>query len=106
MNNETPTPITVINEESMSALVELINNLSEAFKQFAEELVKLWKEASARLCYVLGYATASDLLHEIELYKCAMEHNSKYWHLYKYARKKRTRKKYRKMLETQLRQNR
>ena len=74
---------------------ELVAKLQAAFCKLAEGLKETIKRISAYM------AEKSKQLVDVLFY--VMNDNPKWWHLYKYAKKARTRKKYRHLLMKQLR---
>lgn len=83
--------------ESVAALIELIKAAGEAAAQAFKQLVDGLKNVAA-----IAAEKASKLI-EAEMYYA--NENSRWWHLYKHAKKARTRKKYRRLLMKQLLKN-
>ena len=83
--------------EQVAAIVETLKPAIEEFvrrvRKFAVWAAEVLKKVSAAICKMAKFI-------EAELYYA--NDNPKYWHLYKHAKKARTRKKYRRRLMEQL----
>ena len=80
--------------ESASALVELLKSVADKAVQAVKQLIETTRNASAIVC-----EKAAKLI-EAEMFFA--NDNPRWWHLYKHAKKARTRKKYRRLLMKQL----
>lgn len=80
--------------ESAAAIVELLKPVRDKAVQALQQLLEAMRNASAIVC-----EKASKLI-EAEMYYA--NDNPRWWHLYKHAKKARTRKKYRRLLMKQL----
>lgn len=85
----TPEQVATIAEKLKPVFEELVR----IFRKFAEWVAEVLKKVAAAICKTSKFI-------EAELYYAT--DNPKYWHLYKHAKKARTRKKYRRRLMEQL----
>lgn len=83
--------------ESAAAIVELLKSVRDKAVQALQQLLEATRNAAA-----IVTEKASKLV-EAEMYYA--NDNPRWWHLYKHAKKARTRKKYRRLLMKQLLRN-
>ena len=83
--------------EGADAIVELLKSVHDKAVQALQQLLESMRNASSVVC-----EKASKLI-EAEMYFA--NENPRWWHLYKHAKKARTRKKYRRLLMKQLLRN-
>ena len=90
--NEEPadTAVPAITPEQAAALKETLNKIAEVFTQIWEGIAATFNKISEGIANLHKYSDAH--LHTV----CD---NPKHWHLYKHAKKLRTRKKYRNKLK-------
>jgi hypothetical protein len=86
-----------ITPEGAAAIVESLKSVHDKAVQALQQLLETMRNASAVVC-----EKASKLI-EAEMYYS--NDNPRWWHLYKHAKKARTRKKYRRLLMKQLLRN-
>ena len=83
--------------EQVATIVETLKpvfeELARKVREFAEWIAEVLKQVAAAICKMAKFI-------EAELYFA--NDNAKWWHLYKHAKKARTRKKYRRRLMEQL----